>query len=407
MLGEYFKIAIGNLLHRKMRSWLTMIGIFIGIAAVVALISLGQGLQSAIEKEFEAMGSDTLIIQPRNQFGPPGSRIPNPLTVDDLEEVEKTKGVVLAAPMLFGNGEIEFNDKIGYYYVMGLPTDDREKLDFIIGASNYDVDMGRQLKKGDKYKAVLGIHYRIKNLFDKKVSINDKILVNGKEFEVIGFWESIGNPNDDRAVTIPEDAFREIYNEYERVDYIFARVSAGSNPSEVADEAEKNLRKFRNEEEGDETFIVQTPEELLKTYGTILTVVQAVLVGIAAISLVVGAVGIMNTMYTAVLERTKEIGIMKSIGAKNSAIQAIFLIESGLLGLAGGIIGVIIGIGLSKSVQFIAYQAWGTRLLSAAVPLWLVLGALAFSFLLGMLSGFLPARHASLQNPVDSLQYEK
>jgi putative ABC transport system permease protein len=175
---------------------------------------------------------------------------------------------------------------------------------------------------------------------------------------------------------------------------------------EVAEDVEKNLRRERDEEIGEETFSVETPEQLLESFASVLSIVQAILVGIAAISLIVGAVGIMNTMYTAVLERTKEIGIMKSIGAKNSAIQAIFLIESGLLGLVGGIIGIIIGLGLSKLVEVIANQAWGAAI-TVAMPAWLILGALAFAFLLGMGSGFFPARHASLQNPVDSLQYEK
>jgi len=138
----------------------------------------------------------------------------------------------------------------------------------------------------------------------------------------------------------------------------------------------------------------------------VLDIVQAVLVGIAAISLLVGGIGIMNTMYTSVVERTKEIGIMKAIGARNEDILYIFLFEAGLLGLVGGLIGVIIGFGLSKGAEYIATISLGTNLLQASVDIWLVLGALLFSFVVGIASGVLPAYQASKLKPVDALRYE-
>ncbi|MFA5247531.1 MAG: FtsX-like permease family protein, partial [Candidatus Micrarchaeia archaeon] len=127
---------------------------------------------------------------------------------------------------------------------------------------------------------------------------------------------------------------------------------------------------------------------------------------IAAISLIVGAVGIMNTMYTAVLERTKEIGIMKAIGAKNSEIMVLFLIESGLLGLVGGVIGVILGYIMGKAAEVIANQMLGSSLLKLYFPPELIIGALLFSFVIGALSGMVPARQASHLRPVDALRYE-
>ena len=133
---------------------------------------------------------------------------------------------------------------------------------------------------------------------------------------------------------------------------------------------------------------------------------QAVLVGIAAISLLVGGIGIMNTMYTSVLERTKEIGTMKAVGARNSDILLIFLMESGLLGLVGGAIGIAIGFGLGKGTEYIAGMYLGSGLLRAVFPWYLILGALAFSFIIGSLSGALPAVQASRLKPVDALRYE-
>jgi putative ABC transport system permease protein len=140
--------------------------------------------------------------------------------------------------------------------------------------------------------------------------------------------------------------------------------------------------------------------------STVLNMVQVFLIGIAAISLIVGGIGIMNTMYTSVLERTKEIGTMKAVGAKNSDILFIFLSESGLLGLIGGIMGVVLGLGISKTVEIIAVTSLNTTLLKAAVPGYLVIGCLSFAFLIGALSGTIPALTASKLKPADALRYE-
>ena len=149
---------------------------------------------------------------------------------------------------------------------------------------------------------------------------------------------------------------------------------------------------------------MQTAAELIKSFKTILDIVQGILIAIAAISLMVGGVGIMNTMYTSVLERTREIGIMKAIGAKNSQILTLFLIEAGLIGIVGGIIGIILGVGLSKIAVIIIGQALKTDLIQASFPLVLIVGSLLFSFLVGAASGILPAIQASKLKPVDALR---
>ena len=187
---------------------------------------------------------------------------------------------------------------------------------------------------------------------------------------------------------------------------LIAKVSAGVKPLAGAEKIEKALRKSRNVEEGQEDFSVQTTEELMETYNDILNIVNIVLIGIAAISLLVGGIGIMNTMYTAVIERTKEIGIMKAIGARNSSIMILFVIESGILGALGGAIGVAIGMAFSKLVEVIATAALQTALLQAYFPWYLIVGSLAFAFIVGTISGLLPARQAALLKPVDALRYE-
>ena len=403
-MKDYFSLSFNNLKRRKTRSWLTMIGIFIGIAAVVALISLGQGLQTAIEKQFEDFGSDRIIIQEKGLQGPPGSGTSQStkLTSEDIEIIKGVRGVESAAGMLLKTARIEHNDEIKFNFIVGIPlaSDEKEALDF------FNVESGRDLKEDDDKKAVVGISYAEGKVFDKKLDLGNRIIIEGESFEIVGIMERIGNPYDDASVVIPKETMGEIYNiEYEE-SQIYVKVKDVNEIDRVKEDIERELRKERGEEEGKETFEVTTAEQFLEAFMNIFGVVQAVLVGIAAISLLVGGIGIANTMYTSVLERTKEIGTMKAVGAKNSDILILFLIESGMLGLIGGVIGIIIGIGLSKTAEYIAMTQLGTNLLQASVDPILIGGALAFSFLIGAISGVFPAMQASKLKPVDALHYE-
>jgi putative ABC transport system permease protein len=184
------------------------------------------------------------------------------------------------------------------------------------------------------------------------------------------------------------------------------QVDNEKNIQQISENINSKLIKFRGLTEKTKDFYISTPEELLASFDIILNIITAFLVGIAAISLLVGGIGIMNTMYTSVLERTKEIGTMKAVGAKNSDILWIFLFESGLIGLIGGIMGVVLGYGISKTVEIIAITSLKTTLLRAAVPPYLLFGCLGFAFLIGALSGTIPALMASKLKPVDALRYE-
>ena len=164
------------------------------------------------------------------------------------------------------------------------------------------------------------------------------------------------------------------------------------------------MRKDRNQDIGEEDFEVQTPIQSLATVNTILNVINIVVIGIALISLLVGGIGIANTMFTSVLERTKEIGIMKAIGAKNSNILSVFMIEAGVLGLVGGIVGAIIGLGLAFAVSKIANAALGSVILSVTPSMPLIFSSIAFALLIGIASGLFPAYQASKLNPVEALR---
>ncbi len=244
------------------------------------------------------------------------------------------------------------------------------------------------------------------DVFKKGVDVGDKIKINDQKFRVVGIYKPFGNPDDDSSVGIPLETARELFDEPDELFVIMARTKDGFNTADVAEDIKEKLRRDRGLKEGEEDFTVQTYEQLREGAGVVLDIVHLFLIGIASISLMVGGVGIMNTMYTSVLERTREIGVMKAIGARNSDIMMIFLIESGIMGMVGGAIGVVIGIALSKIVEYVAEQELGMVLLKANVSIELILGALTFSFLVGCISGILPARQASKLNPVDALRYE-
>jgi len=222
----------------------------------------------------------------------------------------------------------------------------------------------------------------------------------------VGILKSVGNRMDDSSVYAPMEAVRDLFNEPELVSMILVQTSPGAEPADVAKVIEKKMRDRRHEKEGEEDFSVSTSEQLMATFSLVFGAVQAVVIGIAAISLLVGGIGIMNTMYTSVMERTREIGIMKAIGARNNDILQIFLIESGILGLIGGLVGITIGASIAKIAEIVAAEALGSNILKASFTPELIIGALLFSFLIGAASGVMPARQASLMKPVDALRYE-
>jgi len=403
-MKDYFLLAFNNLKRRKLRSWLTMIGIFIGIAAVVALISLGQGMQNYINDEFEKLGKDKIMIQPKS-FGAPGSATSPSLalTEDDLKVVQNVKGVEWALGMIYKIGQIEFKKESQITYIIGMEPEDVKLMSEI---QSFEIKDGRWFKSGDKYKVVVGYNHGYKDIWKREVEVGDTMIIEGQEFKVIGIVDKIGNQYDDSQVYAPKEAISDLLGTGNELGYIMAKTAQNYNPENVAETIERKLRNYRDEKEDQETFSVQTSEQLLQSFQNIFGVVQAVLVGIAAISLIVGGIGIMNTMYTSVIERTKEIGTMKAVGARNSDILLIFLFESGLLGLVGGAIGIGIGIGLAKGVEYALSASGVGSLLQAHLSLSLILGALAFSFVIGTLSGILPAMQASKLKPADALRYE-
>jgi len=394
------KLAFRNLVARKKRSWLTVISIAIGITAVVSLLSLGYGMRKAVVEQFEELGTDKIIVTAKGSFLGVG---PAELTQQDLDRIKKLSEIDAAVGIIYKIARVKYGKKITYTWVAGVDVKGGQELSESI--QNLDVKQGGRLKSGDKYKALAGYNLWTKDdLFGKPLKLGSKIEIEGKKFEVVGLLSQIGSPEDDASIWIPLETAREIFGE-EDFTMIVAQVKQEVDPENAAERIKKELRRLRNVKEGEENFEVQTFQEILGSFNTILAVISAVLVGIASIALFVGGVGIANTMYTAVLERTREIGVMKATGARQSDIALIFLTEAGLLGVVGGIIGIALGIAIAYAVSYLAMNAGITFLKPFLSPA-LFLYALAFSFAIGSISGLAPALKAAKLEPVMALRYE-
>jgi len=402
MIVDYLKLAVNNLIKRKLRSWLTLIGIFIGIATVVSLIGLGEGLRNAISSQFNVLGTDIITIQASGvQYGPPGTGVINPLKKEYVDKIQNVKGVDFAINRMIKTTKMEYNDRVFMDAIGSMPDgEDRREVEKRLSLK---AEQGRLLKDGDKGKVTLGNNFLKSDAFGKPVKLGDNVLLQGKPFEVIGIAEKTGSFSADMVVLMNEQDLRDLYDDKDSVSIIVVKVEEGADMEAIKEDIEKILRKERNVEKGEEDFTVEISLNAIKTLESTLFAVQLFVYIIAGISLVVGGIGIMNTMFTAVVERTKEIGIMKSIGARNSDIFTLFLVESGLLGSVGGLVGALAGVIMAKGLAFVGAMQLGSELISANIPWWLFTGALLFSFIVGCVAGITPALGAATLHPVDAL----
>ncbi|HLD00990.1 MAG TPA: ABC transporter permease [Candidatus Nanoarchaeia archaeon] len=402
MILDYLKMAGKNLQKRRLRAFLTLIGIMISISTIFVLVSLSLGLESAVEEQFRMLGTDKFFVQPKGQLGGLGTGSAAMLTEIDLDVITKLSGVKEVSFAVAANAKIELDNNIRYTLVSGLDID---SVDLFMETGSFAAEEGQMLTKGDRGVVVLGSQYKYNNFLGQEVKIGDKILINDQYgFKVKGIVKTLGNPTDDRMIYLPLEEFRLVFNIPERIDYFVVQVEDEAELAVVAERAEKKLMQARGVDENSADFTILMPEQLLDSFGSILSIITSFLLGIAFISLLVGGIGIANTMYTSVLERTKEIGIMKAIGAQNKDILVIFLLESGLLGLIGGIVGVAVGMGIGKTIEFIALNFLGTTLLQVSFPTYLIGGSLLFSFMVGSAAGLMPAWKAVKIEPVEALR---
>ncbi|MFB6202919.1 MAG: ABC transporter permease [Candidatus Nanohaloarchaea archaeon] len=399
---DSFRLVIRNLRYRKKRSWLTIIGTFVGILAIVALISIGQGLESSVRSEFKELGGDKVFISPggsslSSRFTASNSK----LRSDDLRTVRNTRGVSEATGIISSSKQISYSGETEFLTVLGLPTGPGAEL--VRETQGVEILRGRYIRRTDSYN-VLVTSQAARNAFSEEIYLRSKIEINGSEFRVVGIVEQTGTGGAD--IYMEMEKARKITGKENVYDQIIARTAEGFPPSEVQQNVRESLRQARNLERNEEDFTTRTAADIIDSFQSQLSLIRGFLVGLGTISLLVGGVGIMNTMYTSVAERTREIGVMKAVGATNWQILRIFLIESGIIGLTGGLLGVIGGLGVSYVASEIISSRIGIQMTPGTSPE-LILGSLAFAFLVGTISGFLPARKAAKLEPVEALRYEK
>jgi putative ABC transport system permease protein len=404
MIKDYLIFSFNSLKSRKLRSWLTVLGILIGITAVVALIGLGEGLKAAINSQFGISATEVLTVQAGglSAAGPPGTGVVNPLTQEDTDAIMKLSVVERAIPRNMETGKLEFNDNVVFGMSIGVP--DGEDRKFTYDALELEIEEGRLLKDGDTMKVVLGNNFYTDNVgLDKTVMAGDTVLIQDKKFDVVGIIKKKGSFIFDNMVVMNEDVLNDIFEIDNEVDIIAVQVKDKSLMQKGKEDIEKLLRKRRNVKEGEEDFSVETPDSAMSDINSILTGVQIFIAIIASISIIVGSIGITNTMFTSVTERKKQIGIMKSIGARNSDIFYLFSIESGMLGMVGGFIGTVIG-GFISFVGTMGINIFIGANIQPQINLILIFGALMGSFLIGSIAGTVPAMRAAELKPVDALR---
>ena len=402
-MKDYFLLSFRNLKRRGLRSWLTVIGIFIGIAAVVALISLGQALQLAISSQFTSLEPDKIQLKNTdNGMAPPGSTAAKSLTQDEIDLISNIKYINAIYGTYLRPVTLNYNNKSQFTFVQSLPSNN-EYLELIY--RKYDkTEQGDFLSAYDNNRILLGNSFLTSNIFGKEIKLGDNIKINNKEFRVIGFLEETGSFTINQAIYLLDVDLEELLDLDKNYDLIEIYIEDQKYVDEVANEIKDIIRKERKEDLGEESFSIDTPGSTLSNINTVLVMVNAVVIAIASIALLIGGIGVANTMFTSIVERKKEIGTMKAIGAKNKDIMKIFLIESGLLGFFGGLAGALFGLTIAFLVSIVATQIIGGELFKVTLSWPLLIGSSFFSFIVGLIAGYIPARQASKLNPVQALR---
>jgi putative ABC transport system permease protein len=408
MFLDSFYLALKNIRHRGLRSWLTLLGIIIGIAAVISLLSLGQGLQEAITGQFSGIAADRLVVtNAETAFGPPGSTAVKKLSEHDVDVIESVPGVVSTIPRLIRVTPVEYNRRKQFVFTGSLPQE-QEQIDFIYRTFQLKAASGRLLKSGERGSVILGsqfaTHFAQEEHFGKEIRVGTHFDIQGKDFEVAAILAPLSNFQFNNAIFIPEKDLKEILGIKDEIDLIVVKIADIEKSKETATEIARKMRKDRHQKEGEEDFSVQAPASLVAGVNTILVAINVVVSGIAAIALLIGAIGVSNTMFTSILERRKEIGIMKAVGARNRDVLVLFVLESGLLGLIGGVLGALTGVAIAFGAASAANAALGTSLLHASFSMPIILGSVCFTFLLGIIAGMIPAWQASILKPVEALR---
>ena len=409
-LIKCLKHAFNMVLNSKLRSWVTRLRIVIGVAAVIAIVSIGEGMQESINSQMSNLGGDIITLSAgysrgNRMFGhgksSEGSATATEeeivLSRSDLQALKGIPDLEVIDTNIRGNVDVSYLGKSGSVSLTGV---DQKVWSSITITEIRD---GRFLDSADQNVVVIGAKLA-DSFFEQPLGINKMFTIEGSAFRVIGILDdsstSIYMPLQ-MAYQILDDKENDVY------DSIVIKVKNENLLDETIAKVEKKLMTVRHVSQKDKDFSISSSKQMNETRAEMMNTMSAFLIAIAAVSLIVGAVGIANTMFTSVLEKTKEIGIMKSIGARNKDILTIFLLNAALIALVGGLIGVIFGSFLSSLMPLLLTGMPGSRGgLLTIVSLNSVIMALSVSVGIGILAGIVPAYQASKLKPVDALRYE-
>ncbi|MFH0970542.1 MAG: ABC transporter permease [Candidatus Diapherotrites archaeon] len=427
-LKDSFSLSLNSILHRRLRSWLTLLGIIIGVAAVVSIISIGEGAQANVQQQLSGFGADIITISPgfsraqgfgggfRAGGGESGAiTITNSTSTTDEEPtltkkdsiiINANPNVTLVTEIVSGRGELVFVGEKSNVSVQGVnPTTWPQ-------TSNVSLASGRLLTASDSIGVVIGD--RIANeTFKQPITLGRIITLEDKPFTVVGILSAsgsgFGGSGSDNTIYMSLNSAWNTVEDVNRDTYtsIQAKVSAPELVEQTTQDLTASLQISRKVTERTQDFSVTSSQAVQEQVGSVTETLTLFLGAIAAVSLVVGALGVANSMFTSVLEKTKEIGILKALGSTNNEVLLLFVMESGLFGFVGGIIGVILGTIVSFAISGMGFiPTPGARGASTYVSIELILMAIILSTIIGVIAGLIPARTASKLRPIEALRYE-
>lgn len=392
-----------HLKHRGLRTWLTLLGIVVGIAAVILLVGLAQGLRASVADELELFGPDLIVVLPINldsgAFAGPTSFRPTAgkLFDKDVEVIKKVDGVEVVTKGLITNADMKYRRDSITSSVMGLETDTYQETIVLD-----ELDEGRFLEPGDRKLVMVGATIAY-DTFEDDVQLNSFLEIAGEKYRVVGILSKSGSSFssvDSMIIISFEDAKRIAGDTLadREVSAIRVKISEGYEPIEVEEDLEWALMKHRGVTEDEKDFSIISARFIQEQIDEIIGALTIFLLVVSGMSLLVGAIGISNTMFMSVLERTREIGVLKSVGATSKQIQHLFLMESAMLGFSGGVLGLLIGGLLIELISLFDFHA----------VLSLEMAAVAFlvSVGVGIAAGTFPARNASKVPAIEALRYE-